>query len=142
MKDWAARHRDIEIRLEELKSAVIQKAHPLVRCIGDYANVQWYRFRLNGVRLQAGLEVEVHEDELWAHLSVSAQSPARVPSWGEMRWAKEHFLGDRKAISVMPQRAEYVNHHPNVLHLFAPLERDPLPDFRARDLIDPAFVSI
>jgi LmbE family N-acetylglucosaminyl deacetylase len=140
VKDWSARHADIEAAMDGLKRAISDKAHPLVRCVEDYQNAGYYRFRLRDVRLAAILEVEVHAEQLWAHLSVSA--PARVPSWAELRWAKEHFLGDRKAISVMPPRSEYINHHPHVLHLFASLERDPLPDFRARSLTVPDLVSI
>jgi len=98
--------------------------------------------RLDGVRLTVILEVEDHvlalgqPGSLWAHLSVGAQNakPKRVPTWEELGWCKRYFLGDRKAIQVLPPRAEYVNDNPHVLHLFVALERDPLPDFRHRTL--------
>lgn len=131
MKDWTRRFQDRERAQGELGDEIRAKAHPLVRQIGSMVvGGDTYTFRLNGVRLRAIVEVEVHEDELWAHLSVSAQSPPRIPSWVELRWAKEHFLGDRRAVQILPPRAEYVNMHPHVLNLFAPLERNPLPDFR------------
>jgi hypothetical protein len=101
-----------------------------VRLDSEYANGAWYTVRLDNVRLRAILATESVDGQLWAHLSVSAQVPARIPTWGELRWHKEYFLGDRKAIQVLPPRAEFVNHHPHVLHLFVPLETDPLPDFR------------
>lgn len=66
----------------------------------------------------------------WAHFSMSRRD-RKIPSWDELRWAKEIFLGkNRKAIQVLPPESEYVNHHPGVLHLFACLDDDGLPDFR------------
>lgn len=127
MKDQTVRHGDIRRWTVELRPLVVQGN---VRVIGEYINVTTYTVRLDGARLTVIVEVECHEGELWGHLSVCGQTPKRPPTWDEMRWCKEHFLGDRKAIQILPPRAEYVNIHPNVLHLWAPLERDPLPDFR------------
>ncbi len=64
----------------------------------------------------------------WLHLSVSHRQ--RIPTWDEMRWCKEVFLGDREAYQVMPPKARYVNIMPNVLHMFALLDGAAvLPDF-------------
>lgn len=115
----------------EALDALLPATHqPNVRQVLDYSNAKFFDVRLNGVKLRAIVGVEVFEGELWAHLSVSAQAPARLPNWKELGWCKGYFLGDRKAIQVFPVRAEYVNIHPNVLNLYAPLDRDPLPDFR------------
>lgn len=131
MKDWHARHDDIARALTELKPRTTQAN---VRVLGDFANALKCLVRLNGVKLTTILEVECIDGELWGHLSVCGQQPARVPSWDEFRWCKEYFLGgDRKAVQVLPARAQYVNVHPHVLHLYAALERDPLPDFRGVD---------
>lgn len=131
MKDYQSRHEDIERALLDLRPRTLQSN---VRLTLDAANALQCTVRLDGVKLTTILEVECIDGELWGHLSVCAQSPARVPSWSELRWCKEYFLGgDRKAVQVLPCRAEYVNVHPHVLHLYAPLERDPLPDFRGRD---------
>lgn len=124
---------DIELAADALRETIAP--HPLVVERNRYSNASRYVFRLAGVKLFAILEAEKHDDgELWAHLSVSAHSPARVPTWKELGWAKQHFLGDRKAIQVLPPRSQYVNIHPHVLNLYAPLGKDPLPDFRMRDL--------
>lgn len=130
MKDWTARHDDIERALAGLAPRVLQSN---VRVIDDYVNAKRFHVRLNGVHLCAILEVECIDGSLWAHLSASAMAAKRVPSWDELRWCKEYFLGDRKAVQILPPRAEYVNINPHVLHLYAPLERDPLPDFRGTD---------
>lgn len=69
------------------------------------------------------------DDKVWLHVSMSR--PTSLPSWGDVRRVKDAFIGrDAKAIQVLPKAAEYVNIHPNVLHLFHCLDGDVLPDFR------------
>jgi len=87
-----------------------------------------------GCAFIAIIEVEPHlypdgSVKPWRHLSVSCAHPPRVPSWAELAHMKELFLGDEKALLVLPPRAEYVNDHPSVLHLFS--GPDELPDFRS-----------
>jgi hypothetical protein len=70
----------------------------------------------------------------WLHLSVSRQD--RLPSWDDLVEVKEVFGGTAtSAIQVIPPRAEYVNCHPNVLHLWVCLDESPLPDFRRHGCI-------
>lgn len=124
LEDWA----------DVLRAAIAP--HPKVRELEHYANASLYSYRLADVKLRAIVEAEHHADgHFWAHLSVSAQSPARLATWKELRWAKEHFLGDRRAIMVLPPRSEYINIHPNVLNLYACLSGNPLPDFRMQDQV-------
>jgi hypothetical protein len=141
MKDFAQRSRDMDAAFEELAQRL---AHvPGVHFLSEWGGGLAYTARLGvGAILRVIIEPELHEDELWLHLSASVTRPkARVPTWDELRWCKDVFIGDRKAITVFPVRAEYVNHHPDVLHLFSPLERDPLPDFR-RECTVSGLVSI
>lgn len=66
----------------------------------------------------------------WLHLSLSRKD--RLPTWDDLRAAKEAFLGDRYAVQVLPPRRLYVNINPRVLHLFAladPADPWPLPEF-------------
>ena len=131
MKVWTERHADIERAIDELTPRTLQAN---VKLTGDFANARTYDVRLDGARLSVILEVECVDGALWAHLSVCCQKPSqRIPTWAELRWCKAYFLGDRKAVQILPPRAEYVNEHPNVLHLYAALESDPLPDFRGTD---------
>ncbi len=133
MKDWHSRHEAIELALNELAPRLLQGN---IRVMDDFVNAKRYAVRLDGALLTVILEVECHpspELELWAHLSVGNATQKRLPTWEELRWCKEYFIGDRKAVQVLPPKAEYVNVNPYVLHLFAPLERDPLPDFRGID---------
>ncbi len=85
----------------------------------------------NNPQLSAIFSVEAHVERLWLHLSVAGNG--RVPSWDELRGAKDLFLGDVEAYMVAPPRARYVNINPDVLHLFAPVDQEhlPLPDFTA-----------
>lgn len=51
------------------------------------------------------------------HVSVS--HPSRVPSWDEMRTAREAMTPDEVTMAILlPPRAEYVNLHPRCLHLW------------------------
>jgi hypothetical protein len=148
MKDSRTRPEAIERWFQELWPRTLQGN---IQVLDFFANCARVRVRLDGARLTVILEVEDHiafdvdanevraaklgvDRSLWAHLSVGGQNckPPRVPSWEHLGWCKRYFLGDRKAIQVLPPRSEYVNENEFVLHLFVPLELDPLPDFRHR----------
>jgi hypothetical protein len=65
----------------------------------------------------------------WLHVSMAR--PDRLPSWPDVHAVKELFLGaKRRALQVLPPEDEYVNVHPNCLHLWSCLDDDGLPDFR------------
>ena len=65
----------------------------------------------------------------WLHVSVAR--PDRLPTWSELTEVKDLFIGARrKAIQVLPAVEEYINAHPNCLHLWSCLDEDGLPDFR------------
>lgn len=69
------------------------------------------------------------DEKLWLHLSISHAK--RLPTWHDLREAKDIFIGkDRVALQILPREAEYVNRHPNVLHLWCCLDGDVTPDFR------------
>lgn len=63
----------------------------------------------------------------WLHMSMSRAD--RLPSWEDLKEGKEIFVGDRTAIQIFPKKEKYVNIHPNVLHLWACLDAEVLPDF-------------
>lgn len=130
MKDWHARPEDCAHALEAAWPSVVQSN---VRVRDSFSNAKRGYFRLDGKVLTFILEAECIDNELWLHLSIKPQNRKSLPTWDELRWAKDYFLGDRKAIQVLPPRSEYVNLDPYVLHLYAPIERDPLPDFRGVD---------
>lgn len=64
----------------------------------------------------------------WLHVSCAAAD--RIPSYPELLFVKECFVGtSRTAVQVFPPRAQYINVHPYALHLRCLLEGDLLPDF-------------
>ncbi len=68
------------------------------------------------------------DDKLWLHLSLSTKRG--IPNWEQMVKAKNIFLGeDALAVQVFPRKANYVNIHRFVLHLWECLDADPVPDF-------------
>lgn len=70
-----------------------------------------------------------YDDGLWwIHFSMSGKRV--LPSWEQLIRAKEAILGtESKAIQVLAPRSQWVNIHPNCLHLWVCLGKDPLPDF-------------
>lgn len=70
----------------------------------------------------------------WFHLSLSRRDRA-MPTFDQLPEAKRLFIGSgRKAVQVFPPDDEWYTvpgrNMPEVLHLFASLDDDPLPDFR------------
>lgn len=67
-----------------------------------------------------------HQPEPWEHVSVRARSMnskkrmyERVPNWEEMCWLKNTFFHREECVvQFHPPESTYVNHHPNVLHLW------------------------
>jgi len=77
------------------------------------------------VVLSAALE---QDKRRWLHISVSKREA--LPSWEDLKEVKSLFIGDdRTAIQVFPPKAQWVNIHPNTLHLWTCLDGDVLPDF-------------
>ena len=57
----------------------------------------------------------------WEHVSVSRKD--RCPTWEEMCQVKAMFWdGDDCVVQYHPPKSEYVNNHPNCLHMWKPTE--------------------
>lgn len=94
----------------------------------DVGSAVGAKYRSYTRRLTVILTCAIEDDgRAWLHLSVSHAE--RIPTWGELRFVKETFLGDREAYQVMPPKARYVNIHPHCLNVFALLDGAALPDF-------------
>ena len=71
----------------------------------------------------------IASDQLgWEHVSVSRKD--RPPTWDEMCQIKAMFWDDEDCVvQYHPARSEYVNNHPNCLHLWRPTHQAlPVPD--------------
>lgn len=101
------------------------------RLLEDGADGEKYLGKINGQPIVVIWSIAREEDgKPWLH--VSASHPSRVPTWEEMAEVKRLFVGaDRFALQLHPPEAVYVNIHARVLHLWAPVEHWPLPEFSA-----------
>lgn len=62
----------------------------------------------------------------WEHVSVhiryknsKGKTHMRTPHWEEMAWVKRmFFLAEETVVEYHPAKSNYVNQHPNVLHLW------------------------
>ena len=58
----------------------------------------------------------------WEHVSVSRKK--RCPNWPEMCFIKDLFWDEEEmVIQYHPPKSEYVNMHPNVLHMWRPKKK-------------------
>lgn len=119
--------------------ATAERTFPLVLPSGwrktkSYTNAAWWK-RYDD--LAVCCEIEAHFGRAigisqWIHISISR--PDKDPSYRDLKAVKDIFAGPkRKAIMVLPAESEHYNFHPHCLHLFCPLEDDPIPDFRRED---------
>lgn len=115
--------REVERRMDELTPRVLPAEW---RQTMDAANARAFTSR-DGLKVIS--EVERIDGEHWLHVSCSRRDK-RIPTWHDMKRVKSLFVGhQRKAVQVLPAEEQYVNIW-EVLHMYAPLDRDPLPDFR------------
>jgi hypothetical protein len=98
---------------------------PGVECTVNDSHSKWYRLRLANSPLTVTLEIEIWQGELWAHLAITGRSAP--PSLAELSWCRDLFLGDRKAIQVLPRKLEAAEAGARTVHLYAQLETDTLP---------------
>jgi len=81
-----------------------------------------------GLRVVVSDSVE-DDGKTWLHVSVSR--PNQIPDYSDLCEIKRIFIGsERKAVQVFPPESEHFNLHPYCLHLWAPIDHDPFPDFR------------
>lgn len=71
------------------------------------------------------------EETGWDHVSVSivnAKNVSRMPDWDEMCWVKNLFFEPTECVvQFHPSDEDYVNMHPNCLHLWRCIEWFPTP---------------
>jgi hypothetical protein len=110
---------------------------------GVFGHPDWGRWYQDG---ETGMKIIVSGTDYpdgthWVHLSISR--PDRLPDWEDMKFLKNRFLGpDRMAIQIFPVEKDYVNIHPNCLHLWHRIEPLPIPEFAAEAKKEFGFKSI
>lgn len=101
----------------------VTSGHQLATSAAD-GNNGLFRVRLRHAQT---VRVIASDGEGWEHVSVSRDD--RPPTWDEMCQVKALFWGEEDCVvQYHPPRSEYVNVHPNCLHLWRPADRElPLP---------------
>lgn len=118
-----------EVTVRELLPRVIPSAWREVEARDDgalYIHVSEPWSVILGVELHP--HPHTNREELWLHCSTARRD--RLPTWPELVEIRDLFLGrNTTALQVIPSREEYVNVHPNCLHLWVPVGRRITPDF-------------
>ena len=71
------------------------------------------------------ISVDDYEDAgQWLHMSVSKLG--NLPSWNELKSAKETFFGNRPAVQLFPPKESWISIS-ECLHLFSRLDGDTVP---------------
>jgi hypothetical protein len=84
--------------------------------------------RYDNLRVICTTQTE-QDGKRWLHVSVSKKG-GKLPSYRELCEVKASFIGkDAIAYQVFPPSSEHVNIHKACLHLWAPLDHRPTPDF-------------
>ena len=78
------------------------------------------------------VSIDDYEDSgQWLHMSVSRMG--KLPTWNELKHAKETFFGNRPAVQLFPPKESWLN-LADCLHLFSRLDADTVPpDIWKRD---------
>ena len=79
-----------------------------------------YRIPFNNVKLNVIASIDADgKGIMWEHLSVSL--PNRLPTWEELKFIKMLLWEpEDEVMQFFPPQSEYVNVHPNCLHLWRP----------------------
>jgi hypothetical protein len=89
-------------------------------------------FRIPSPRGKRELFIIASDGMKWEHASVHASQGQEdyTPTWDEMCFIKDLFWDDEDVVMQLhPKKSQYVNNHPNTLHLWRPTESSiPTPD--------------
>lgn len=89
---------------------------PLMGDMGDEENGA-FKFTFKGEKY----DVIASSGQGWEHVSISSKH--KVPSWKVMCMLKDLFFEeDEVVMQLHPAKSEYVNNHPNCLHLWKPID--------------------
>lgn len=80
-------------------------------------------FRVPRNNANAPLTIVASDGMGWEHVSVTL--PGRPPTWDEMCKVKELFWDeDDTVIQYHPGKDDYVDNHPNCLHMWRPIDKE------------------
>lgn len=92
----------------------------------NFSNEYCKVWTFNGLSVIASVRIMADGLE-WLHVSFSRAR--KMPTYTDLQLVKRNFIGaDKKAIMVFPEQENYVNLHPNCLHLWYSAQ-NPIPEF-------------
>lgn len=113
-----------DIRIADAK--FFPKPNAIFREVENFSNGFWKGWTFNGLLVVVSAGV-MQDGKEWLHVSFSRKS--KMPTYADLQLVKREFIGrDKKAVMVFPEEKNYVNIHPNCLHLWY-CEDNPLPEF-------------
>lgn len=93
-----------------------------------FSNEFWKGWIFNGLQVIASVAI-FDDGREWLHVSFSRKN--KMPTYDDLQLVKREFIGnDKKAVMIFPETKNYVNIHPNCLHLWYSAD-NPLPEFSA-----------
>lgn len=85
----------------------------------------------DGLKVLATVE-QYPDKSWWLHVSFSYHN--KLPNWTDLRAVKDLFIGKKKlAVQILPCEDDYLNFHPNTLHLYTRVDGDTLPSLAPND---------
>lgn len=98
-----------------------KKDGPMASLEGDHFGAFYIRI---GTTEIIAIASDGSDEMPWEHVSLRARTykGERTPTWAEMCYVKDLFWGDDECVvQYHPPKADYVNHHAFVLHLWKPV---------------------
>jgi hypothetical protein len=113
-----------DLKISETK--FFPKPNAIFKEVKKFSNDYWKGWGFNGLFVVASAAI-MQDGKEWLHVSFSRKS--KMPTYADLQLVKREFIGkDKKAIMVFPEEENYVNIHPNCLHLWYSSE-NPIPEF-------------
>jgi len=102
--------------MRERFQSIVERGRLLTGPYGSHKRDRFGWFEVGAFRLMVS---DGSPEMPWEHVSVSLAS--RIPTWEEMSLVKSWFWGEEEAVMQLhPPEADYINQHPNCLHLWKP----------------------
>jgi hypothetical protein len=93
------------------------KGSDLMQAWGSFGDAHNGMFHLPSPVDRQEIKVVASDGMGWDHVSVSKER--RPPLWREMCWIKDQFFDEEDCVvQYHPPKSQYVNFHPNCLHLW------------------------
>lgn len=91
---------------------------PLMGDLGDEYNGM-FRIKIKGEKYA----IVASNGDGWEHVSISHKN--KIPSWKIMSTIKDMFFEDDEVVMQLhPKKEDYINMHPNCLHLWKPIGKE------------------